>query len=167
MVFPPTPQEDRSTYQDVADGEQTLIVTSDGLQLEELVVNVRLGSFQSVYTFDNLDAQIQAATNSLIVADEHRPIIDRSLFKFVNGNNQTVDLYALRDNDTLENSLPLINDMSFGGTATNETLSEVINFVVTSSDATETLANKIVNLMESESYTLIFDDEGIIQALTN
>lgn len=167
VVFPPTPQEDRSTYQDVADGEQTLIVTSDGLQLEELVVNVRLGSFQSVYTFDNLDAQIQAATNSLIVADEHRPIIDRSLFKFVNGNNQTVDLYALRDNDTLENSLPLINDMSFGGTATNETLSEVINFVVTSSDATETLANKIVNLMESESYTLIFDDEGIIQALTN
>lgn len=167
VIFPSTSQEDRSTYLNVADGEQTLIVTSDGTQLEELVLNVQSGGFQSVYTFDNVDAQTQPATSSLIVPDEHRPIIDRSLFKFVNGSNQTVDLYALRNNDTLENSLPLINDISFGGTATNETGNEVINFVVTSSDATETLANKIVTLMERESYTLIFDDEGIIQALTN
>lgn len=167
VIFPSTTQEDRSTYQEVADGEQTLIVTSDGTQLEELVLNVRLGIFQSVYTFDNVDAQTQPATNSLIVPDEHRPIVDRSLFKFVNGSNQTVDLYALRDNKTLENSLPLIDDISLGGTATNEALSEVINFVVTSSDATETLASLVVDLMESESYTLIFEDEGIIQALTH
>jgi len=167
VIFPSTTQEDRSTYQEVADGEQTLIVTSDGTQLEELVLNVRLGSFQSVYTFDNIDAQTQPATNSLIVPDEHRPIVDRSLFKFVNGSNQTVDLYALRDNKTLENSLPLIDDISLGGTATNEALSEVINFVVTSSDATETLASLVVDLMESERYTLIFEDEGIIQALTH
>ncbi|MFT7221643.1 MAG: hypothetical protein ACI8Z1_003265 [Candidatus Azotimanducaceae bacterium] len=160
-------QNSNSPYQLTSAGTQTYTVSSVGdpvVQLESLGLEARPGTLHSIYTFDDLDAS-EAGTRSIIVTDFLQPIADRSLFKFVNGGNQTIDVFVIdtAGGQSIDNSAPLLNDLTPVGTATTELPSRTLDFIVTNTDGSETLASAAFLMQEGMSYTIILDASATLR----
>lgn len=170
-TFSSVGENSTTQYQIVTAGEQALSVSSDAdssVVLETRTLNPRPGTNNTLYTFDELDST-ETQTRSLLVRDFNRPIADRSLFKFVNGSNQNVDVYILDTaaGQTIDNTAPLLNDLTPLGTPTSEARSRAVRFTVTNSDGSETLATGDFNFVESRSYTLLFDASAELHFITD
>lgn len=168
VAFTGVSQSNRSGYLQTGIGDQNLTVESGaGDLLEQSTQRMRTGSIQSVYTFDNPDSATQPATRSLTLIETPRPIIDRALFKFANGSNQTIDLYVLAGGQTPDNTGPLLNNLTFQGSGTTESLAQEIDFLVTTADGSQELAQLTATLLEGENYTLLFDNDQVLQLVRN
>lgn len=162
-------QNSNSPYQLTSAGAQTYTVSSvvePVVQLESKDLDARPGALHSIYTFDDLDAT-GTATRSIIVTDFRQPIADRSLFKFVNGGNQAIDVFVIdtAGGQSLDNSAPLLNDLTPVGTATTELPSRTLDFIVTTADGSETLTSAAFLLQEGMSYTVILDASATLRFL--
>ena len=154
-----------SAYQEVSGGEKTVIVSSADTPVEEIMLNILRGFHQSVVSFT--DTENAGQTRSFAVRDSFRPITDRSGLAFINGSGQTVDMYILRDGQNTGDVPPLLNDVGFVGTDSRESFSEPLQFAITNSDGTETLATLNETLLPGETYTLIFDAQNGLRLIDN
>lgn len=158
-------QDSISAYQVTTNGTQSIVTEVGGNVTEETELVFLRGSYHSVISFN--DSENAGQTRSVTVLDATRPTRDRSGFKFVNGSNQTVDLYGLRDGQDTDDVPPLLSDVGFGGTNTTETFSENVRFLVTTPDQSENLGELTQTLIAGENYTLIFDSQGDLHLLSD
>ena len=169
-VYPNINKQTRSSSREVASGSFGFRITDSAntiLEENESPVTVTGGTFQSIYTFDNNTTDATSVTRSLIVADSFRLVADRALVKFVNGSNESVDLYILRPGQDLDEVAPILDNIGFAGQPDNESIANNVEYVVRNSNNTETLARISNAQQEGVSYTLVFDTENVLHLLTD
>ena len=165
--FPSQDRTETSTYANIESGTQALSITTDGSILEQRETVVTVNTFQTLLVFDDENAESLPAANSLSTIDQIRFVTDRSLLQFVNGTEEAVDLFALIDGGTIADTLPFLNDVLFEASATVEISPGQVQFAVTNSDASETLATIDTTMVEGVSYLLVFDTEAVLHLLLN
>lgn len=146
----------RTGYFDSGEGESDYLASNDGATLEETTFTGRLGTFFTIYNFDNTSTDATTVTRSLIVEDQRRSVRKRALLKFINGNGTTIDLFTLRGDQTVNNTPPFINDAGFSASVTAQFLTANLTFIVRSSSENEELARLSQSLTEGATYTLLF-----------
>ncbi len=123
------------------------------------------GSYQSIYVLENNQADATSVTRSLNVTDSFRSISNRALFKFINGSDQSIDLYILRPGQNRDQVAPFLNDVGFAATINNEIIANTVEFEVRNSENTETLASLTRDLQEGINYTVLLDAENVLHVL--
>ena len=157
-AFNSVSEDSLTSYQETAAGTVTVTIEAEGSGGESADVALFRGRFQSIISFD--DPTLGGGTSSIIVLDEQRPITDRATFKFINGTNQTVDVYGLRDGQDTDDVPPLVQDAGFAGTNVIELFTDNLRFLVVDANSGETVADLNQNIMAGENYTLILDSES-------
>ena len=114
---------------------------------------------------DDFDTLEDVAADSLQTLDLLRPVVDRSTFQFVNGTQQAVDMFLLRDGGTIGNTRPALDDVPFSASGPLEVRPGQVEFVVTSADNSEIFATLGATLTESMTYTLAFDTVDVLHLL--
>jgi hypothetical protein len=155
-----------SQYQTTSQGAQSLTVTdsSDDRPLEDTSLTNTQGAFNTIYSFTDPDPDSDLNNNlrSLIVTDNQRSLVSHSIVNFVNGSDQLVDFFILRDGQTTTNTAPVLSGVSFSSGTETEVPARQIEFVVTSDADGTTLSSMSVNLQERTSRTIIFDSQGVL-----
>ena len=157
-AFSSIPEDSLTAYKEAAAGTAAVSVEVDGNVSERADVSLFRGRFHSIVSFD--DPTIAGGTSSIIVLDEQRPITARATFKFINGTDQTIDVYGLRDGQDTDDVPPLVQDVGFAGTNVIEVFTDNLRFLVTPADSAEAIASLDQNMMPGENYTLILDSES-------
>ena len=152
--------QDVSDYREIMSGEINLDINDNEASLEESSQTGVKGNFQSLFVFSDKSDLDKPATRSLSTLDDFRPVIDRALFKFVNGSDQTLDLYAVEPGDDIKDQNPLLNDFGFGGSGTTEVLARPADLIVANEDSSETLTLLSLDFIAGKSYTVIYDSSG-------
>jgi len=167
-LYPDINKQTRSDFQETGKGDVDFRITdSPDTILEESPVTIRGGIFQSIYTFENNTTDATSITRSIFVTDSFRLVRDRSLLKFINGSNESVDLYTLRPGQDLDEVAPFLDNIGFAGQRDKESVANTLEYVVRNSDNTETLASMSNTQQEGVSYTLVFDTPGVLHLLTD
>lgn len=167
-IYPDIDKLTRSGSQETQNGIVDFTVTDPvGAILEESPTTISRGTFQSTYTFENNTTDATLTTRSLITADSFRLIRDRVWFKFINGSNESVDLYVLRPGQDIDEVPPFLDNVGFAATVDRESIATTIEYVVRNADNTETLARASNDNVEGISYTLVYDTEGVLHILTD
>lgn len=159
-----------SNFSNITTGTQGFIVTDgiDTLQERDLTVNA--GHFQTIMVLDNPDATAPQVTATLMTFDQFRYIRGRALFQFVNGSDQPIDVWALKNDQGRNDVPPIFNDLTFNTTNSVEVILGRIRFQVTTADGSELLASTEARLAEGESYMIVFDSAGelrVVRDVTN
>jgi len=169
-VYPDIINQTRSSSQEAENGSVEFKITdASGTILEESPdpVTIRGGVFQSIYTFENNTTDAASTTRSLSATDSFRLVRDRVLFKFINGSNEPVDFYILKSGQDLDEVAPLLDDIGFTAQLNYESIANEVEYVVRTSDNTETLASMSNTQQEGVTYTLVFDTQGVLHLLTD
>jgi hypothetical protein len=165
-LYPNINKQTRSDFQETGKGDVDFRITdSPDTILEESPVTILGGIFQSIYTFENNTTDATSVTRSIFITDSFRLVRDRSLLKFINGSNESVDLYTLRPGQDLDEVAPFLDNIGFAGQRDKESVANTLEYVVRNSDNTETLASMSNTQQEGVSYTLVFDTQGVLHLL--
>ncbi len=145
-----------TAYFESGEGDISYLASDDGTVLEETTLEARLGTFASVYNFDNTAAEPTSTTVGIVAQDVTRDVSRRALLKFINGTDTVVDLYVLRGDQTLDNSSPLINNGGLGAFATAEFVVTNQTMVVRNSEDNQEIVRISESFTEGTSYTLLY-----------
>ena len=160
VQFDEVTRQSLSGYADIANGNAELIVKDSEIVLEESSQPGFDGNFKTVYIFSNENDEGNQGTKSLGAIDDRRSVVDRAIFSFVNGSNETIDLYAVEPGDGIDDQRPLLNDFGFGASGTLEVLVRPSDLIVANQESSETLGVLSVNFVPGQSFTVIFDSSG-------
>ncbi len=158
---------DNSSFQQVDASINALTVTDGNNTLLESDVTIVPSRYVSLFVFDDPDADAQPAAAAIQIVEELRPVTSRSLFQFINGTPDSVNLYALETGETVENSLPAINGLVFGSSGSTEVIPGQFEFVVQDVTTGEVLASLDASIEQGKTYALAFDTTGGLYLRTN
>jgi len=154
----------RTGYLVTPAGSQALSVSDSSGSLLDTEAIVLEGEFHTLLVFDNAD---DGSVNAAIGQDQFRQITARTLFQFINISGETIDFYALREDESQDDTAPTFNDFGDAVSGVFEVLTGAARFVVTTSDNTSTLASEELTLLEGTSYTIVYDSMEALQILEN
>ena len=156
----------RTGYTELAGGSQPYTVTLNGVTAESQDATLLPGHFHSVYVFDAA-ADATDVTASLLTSDDLRSVVGRAQFLFVNGNQSSIDFYALREGADREDVAPVFGNIGFAATATTEVLTGNLRFQVTGANDNTLLTSINVTMEPGKMYTIIYDSAGELSILTD
>lgn len=155
----------RTDYRAIESGSQAITSTGPSGATGDETAFFSQGQFLTVVILDDPGADSQPATRAALIADDRRSLIDRAHFQFVNGNSEVIDFYALREDESTENTAPIFNDISDVSTDVLEVATGPVRFVVMDTGSTETRDSLEITLVEGNSYTIVYDGLGNMRLL--
>ena len=147
-----------------ADGQN--IAVSQGTETKfEDSAELFAGGFHSFLMFDNDDTD--TALTPILIRDEFRTIKERAYFQFINGSAETIDFYALIDDQNTDDTAPVLRDTRTIASGIGEVPIGETRFVVRTADSQETLGSTQLPLQEGFTYTLVYESNGGLQVVLN
>ena len=155
----------QTDYLPTSGGLQNILINKDSETIFEESAELFAGGFYSLLMFDGSDSE--TALKPILVRDEFRPIKERVYFQFVNGSEETIDFYALINDQDTDDTAPLLNDAESIASGIAEVPIGETRFVVRTADNEQTLVSTQLNLQEGNTYTLIYESSSDLQVVVN
>lgn len=147
-------------------GTQSVTFSSAATEIGTQEIDLFRGRFQSVLVFDNDSAESQPAVRAVVTTENFRARSDRALIQVINGSNDLIDVYALRDDQQIESTAPVFNDLGL----TTSTLTELrpgnVRVVITNTDRSSTFLDVSLQIVSGDSLTYVIDSENQIHEIS-
>mgnify|MGYP003316794502 CR=1 FL=1 len=115
--------------------------------------------------FDTEDSE--SSLKPILIRDEFRSIKERVYFQFINGSADTIDFYALINDQETDDTVPILNDAEGIASGIGEVPIGNTRFVIRTADNQQTLGSTQLTLEEGNTYTLIYESNAGLQAVIN
>ena len=146
-------------YQAITFGTQSFAISNSDTELLSDEVIIVSGEFYSLFIFDSAQNAEDAFT-TVLVQDKFRDFRERAYFQFINGSNETIDVYALIDDQETDEVPPVLNDTPNIASGISEVPVGATRFVVTSADNSQNLGSAEVVLEEGVTYSVIYEQNA-------
>ena len=155
----------QTDYTDTSADGQNIAVNQGAETIFEDSAELFAGGFHSFLMFDNDDTD--TALTPILIRDEFRTIKERAYFQFINGSAETIDFYALIDDQDTDDTAPVLRDTQTIASGIGEVPIGETRFVVRTADSQETLGSTQLTLQEGFTYTLVYESNGGLQVVLN
>jgi len=155
----------QTDYLPTSGGLQNILISKDGEIIFEEPAELFAGGFYSLLMFEGNDSE--TTLKPILVRDEFRSIKERVYFQFVNGSEETIDFYALINDQDTDDTAPVLNDAQSVASGIGEVPIGETRFVIRASDNEQTLGSAQLTLQEGNTYTLIYESGAGLQIVVN
>ena len=155
----------QTDYTPTSGGSNNILISQASETLFEESTELFSGGFHSLLMFDTEDSE--SSLKPILIRDEFRSIKERVYFQFINGSADTIDFYALINDQETDDTVPILNDAEGIASGIGEVPIGNTRFVIRTADNQQTLGSTQLTLEEGNTYTLIYESNAGLQAVIN